>query len=655
MADDTAALLVRSGLVSAGALAEARDQVVAVGGTLSEHLVDSGAVSDDALTELYLQRLQVPRISASTLARLPVAAVAALPHKMAIALRAIPIARDHNNTLTVALSDPLERHVVDEIAAFTGARVVVAVATQMQIAWCLAHYYDHLTRLGKQLLQPDSDVAPDRRTEGVNASSGRRSRTASGEIRVANQASDQDPELDAEATGEPTLATDAAPALSAQHERDTALAPEPVTGSARAASEVVPRDGVSRSNLRAQTERESPFAIDERSGPRLVVEVHPGRSEDDTAKIVARHRKRPVPQEPPELAARSGEVDLRPGPEPEVTTGPTIVVDLEPPRRGANGDDEGSVPIAVHPASEGSKPSRISRQTATGIAVPTVRVPRATSVGVPLGPYPDIDRPPDDDDTNPAKVIAAVDSGRVRGTSSEEGSEIDRADFDFDATDPSWGPPGSTIPPPLREPYSPLDDFDSDAIPIANLDAQPMAVALSSLTERSRPLTSSESGLTRMLENATQSVLDLIRTLERAADRNTVVTAMIDHLAETHIRAGMFVARGNGLALFSITPPTAAISAATLRLDRHSTLRDVIDARLPYRGPMHDRDSRMFLQAVLGACPPEILLVPIAVRERVVGVLFGEHRTRHTFDDQLALAARVAGMALERILKTKRG
>ena len=70
---------------------------------------------------------------------------------------------------------------------------------------------------------------------------------------------------------------------------------------------------------------------------------------------------------------------------------------------------------------------------------------------------------------------------------------------------------------------------------------------------------------------------------------------------------------------------------------------------------LRDDDSRMFLTSVLGACPPEILLVPVTVRERVVGVLFGEHRITHTFDDQLALAARAAGMALERILKSKRG
>jgi hypothetical protein len=43
------------------------------------------------------------------------------------------------------------------------------------------------------------------------------------------------------------------------------------------------------------------------------------------------------------------------------------------------------------------------------------------------------------------------------------------------------------------------------------------------------------------------------------------------------------------------------------------------------------------------------------VRDRVVGVLFGEGRRRHTFDDQLALAARAAGNALERILKARRG
>jgi hypothetical protein len=129
---------------------------------------------------------------------------------------------------------------------------------------------------------------------------------------------------------------------------------------------------------------------------------------------------------------------------------------------------------------------------------------------------------------------------------------------------------------------------------------------------------------------------------------------MIAHLARSHQRAGFFVTRSGEMSLFAIMPRVPAMPAAALRLDRPSTLADVVNTRLPYRGPMHDDTSRTFLISVLGACPSELLLVPISVRERVVGVLFGDQRSRHTFDDQLALAARAAGMALERILKAKR-
>ena len=129
---------------------------------------------------------------------------------------------------------------------------------------------------------------------------------------------------------------------------------------------------------------------------------------------------------------------------------------------------------------------------------------------------------------------------------------------------------------------------------------------------------------------------------------------MSTHLSQTHRRAGFFSIKGGELILFASLPKSEFQSGTALPLDRPSTLQDVVGTRLPYRGPMHDDASRQFLTASLGTCPPEILLVPVVVRERVVGVLFGEHRLLHTFDDQLALAARAAGMALERILKAKR-
>jgi len=238
--------------------------------------------------------------------------------------------------------------------------------------------------------------------------------------------------------------------------------------------------------------------------------------------------------------------------------------------------------------------------------------------------------------------------------------------IDYDPVDDGWGPPGTTIPPPLLGAIPGSDDDVADgAIPMPNMDSAPLMVAPPSPPEPTRsspgiPLDKSGQSLVNALEMATSRAIDLIRLLEHARDRDEVVAGMIAHLAETHRRAGFFSIKSNPakvseMSLFQMTPKLATIPAATLRLDRPSTLQDVVGTRLPYRGPMHDDASRTFLTSVLGACPAEILLVPVTVRERVVGVLFGEHRVTHTFDDQLALAARAAGMALERILKSKRG
>ena len=77
VADDAGALLVRSGLVPASSLDEARSRVEHLGGTLGEQLVGTGAIEDDALTDFYRQRLLVPQVNPNTLARLAPKVVAA--------------------------------------------------------------------------------------------------------------------------------------------------------------------------------------------------------------------------------------------------------------------------------------------------------------------------------------------------------------------------------------------------------------------------------------------------------------------------------------------------------------------------------------------------------------------------------------------------
>ena len=231
--------------------------------------------------------------------------------------------------------------------------------------------------------------------------------------------------------------------------------------------------------------------------------------------------------------------------------------------------------------------------------------------------------------------------------------------IEHDEVDDGWGPPGTTIPPPLLGAVPGSDDegegeaeTTTGRIPVSNPDATPLIVGPAVPPQRE-----SSSGVqtpARALEEATSRMIELIRALERAHERDDVVAVMVDHLAETHRRAGFFVVKRDELTVFSIKPKPGTMPFATLLLDRPSTLADVVGTRLPYRGPIPDDPSRQFLATVLIVCPPEILLVPVTVRERVVGVLFAETRTRHTFDDQLAFASRAAGMALERVLKAKR-
>jgi hypothetical protein len=1059
VADDAGALLVRSGLVSSNALEDARARVASIGGTLGEQLVSTGVLSDDALTDFYRARLLVPQVNPNTLARLTPKIVGTIPSDMAIELRAIPVSLDRDNNLTVAMSDPSDRHAVDEIAFFTGTYVVRAVATQMQIAWCLAHYYGHVTALGQRLLHASEVASPIKaaisaasqrlpRAKGLTgkvdaarhraiapitgpinimrpnsgeldlrplaakidpaidlaitpvdngpptpvdngsgntpidlgsvspapvmsiprhagippltaprlaqAAGMRQTPTgvpvvpapratphsapstsplppssrmpavvpASGSVQVAAQAGVQVPRAAPDAPTMPPARTESTPPtpllLHPPHPSHPSGLGQPgrrpstpaITAPAASADPEVPVQASAQAQAQAQVQPpdqaqpkdpapapsngapERPRARsvsgeirvpvrraasirppmpepdpedpeDDDDEPVIVIERPPAAAnpihDETTGPRKLPPRRRAVKSDPPELYARAGEVDLKTGDDRPVDDEPRIVIDedaLSPPTQridtrrtqidSAPPGPTAAPETAIEDADTGavirnrvverSEPVLLERPRAlptlfrsTKTGVPTSPLPkpdlsdagddaadganghahpstnssatddanddvdtgevvlvldaqkakprpiatrpeRRTQVGIPPAPvnprphrdtettgvptmleHRDFDRtmetvedptmidmraaprrsddtssdhlaappaPVRDDDTNPhiiapppkpapprsAQIQAAViiddededdddddddsdggddhdpdleiDTGELPGArklgmstggldraGSERAAEVEPEHLaprrvDYDPIDDGWGPPGTTIPPPLLGAIPGSEDDEAPSvIPMPSIDSSPLLVGPPS------PSALGDSGglaLARALEDATARAIEVIRQLEHAQSRDDVVQIMIAHLIQTHHRAGFFVTRpgaskSSELGLFAMTPKPATMPFATLVLDRPSTLQDVVGTRLPYRGPMHDDASRSFLISVLGACPAEILLVPVAVRERVVGVLFGEHRQRHTFDDQLALAARAAGMALERILKAKRG
>ena len=766
MADDAGALLVRSGLITPNALADARARMETSGGTIGEQLVVMAAIGDEALTDFYRSRLLVPQVNPNTLARLPIKVVAAIPSDMAIELRAIPVALDGENNLTVAMSDPADRNAVDEITWFTGAYVVRAVATQMQIAWCLAHYYGHVTQLGQKLMQSTGASAPVSppvaRQKGLT---GKVEALRHKRIPASGQAINLERPRSGEILVAPLGANDSTPKIEQPPIR--AVSQPEVTNSdgvpdkprARSISGEIRVPGRRAPSIRPPMPE--PVGDDDESGPVMTIEVSDQEEETGPQKMMP-VRRRKAKTDPPELAARAGEVELH--------TGPVHKVDLEEPRIIVEDLDENTHPTMAVTETSGEMHSLERPEPSSAAPSSTIEVSDETSASVTITeqPYRDFDsqpilldrRRPSDQPPNviveaeedgdvvvleakkpkhprPAKhtqmgigaLPAATRAHRDTETGSGIPDELDDAvtgsersasddptivtsavpggddisderlvappspedtdsalaapprpaatiadDDDNDQTipppvaskparsakhiehdpvDDGWGPPGTTIPPPLLGAVPGTDDdSDTGRIPVSNVDSAPLIIAPATPPQAQKP--DAVQTPARALEEATSRLIELIRTLEHTHNRDEVVGIMVEHLSETHQRAGFLAIKRDELTVFSIQPKPHTMPYAAIRLDRPSTVADVVTTRLPYRGPVPDEASKHFLTAVLGAAPPEILLVPVAVRERVVGVLFAENRSRHTFDDQLAYASRAAGMALERILKAKR-
>jgi Type II secretion system (T2SS), protein E, N-terminal domain len=751
VADDAGALLVRSGLIDTDALILARALVQSEGGTMGEHLVATDLLSDDALTEFYRTRLLVPQVNPNTLARLPDEVVASIPADMAIDLRVIPVAL--GDGITLAMSDPSSRVAVDEVSAFTGTYVVRSVATQMQIAWCLAHYYGHVTALGQRLLDdgaraagpvaqdrselPDPPVAAPRRSRGltskVNAARHRAVPPITAPIIVARPDPSQ---LDDPRPIPERISSRAGSSDSGNH-----LRVRTVTGEISVAEvgEVIVTD-----------------ADDLDSGPVVTIEV---------SEALRPIRRSPHWQDPPELATRSGEVESRSnrahnissepavviasevfeaarersGPDPDLGLNPALVgsgqvaeflddsesapilleskrptVDLrntstlaratarqreqtQPPTdsgvpRAIDGDENSGVVLLAQPKLSGSRPAVEVPGPAPAVPEPpriaapqppqvaSARPPakrqrpeRRTQLGLGIESVPAVPLAPasraarDTEVTAPVRSEPASPPAATAPSIHEQVSDrtADRAAARLpsysEAVDDGWGPPGSTIPPPWLGAIPggiASDGIPGATIPLSDLSGPLLIAAPLPPQNSGRPSANltipGDEDLVAALEVATSRVRALVQLLDQADERDQIIDLLVQHLAESHSRAGFFTIRQSVLTAFRFVPQPPLSSTASLRLDSPSTFQDVVDTRLPYRGPVDDTASRQFLLAILGEVPTEILLVPVSVRQRAVGVLFADGRNRHTFDEQLAEAARAAGVALQRAVLARR-
>lgn len=110
------------------------------GGKLSDILVGMGLVSRSDLVSVLSEELGIPPIDLSRYKISP-DTIKLIPKKIAKNYRVIPVSK-MGNFLTVAIADPLDVFATDDLAALTGCKISVLIASDKAIDDGIAEYYE---------------------------------------------------------------------------------------------------------------------------------------------------------------------------------------------------------------------------------------------------------------------------------------------------------------------------------------------------------------------------------------------------------------------------------------------------------------------------------------------------------------------------------
>ncbi|MBI3071338.1 MAG: hypothetical protein HYY84_04340 [Deltaproteobacteria bacterium] len=132
--------LIEGGVVSADQVRAANENAVLHGGTLAESLFELGFIDDTALAKYVSEKLDVGFVSDDLLGLIDPEMIQIIPEDIAGEHHVMPI-EFSNGVLEIAVSDPFDQRISDEIEFFTGFPVKPMVATIRGLARALKSYY----------------------------------------------------------------------------------------------------------------------------------------------------------------------------------------------------------------------------------------------------------------------------------------------------------------------------------------------------------------------------------------------------------------------------------------------------------------------------------------------------------------------------------
>lgn len=134
--------LVEEGLITEAQLQSSLQRQLVMGGKIGTNLIELKYITDDQLEKALSKTYMMPAVTADAFLGIPSDIINSIPKEIAIRHRIIPVKKEHKN-ITIAMENPNDVGVIDDLSFMTGCRITTVVASEVKIALALERYYDH--------------------------------------------------------------------------------------------------------------------------------------------------------------------------------------------------------------------------------------------------------------------------------------------------------------------------------------------------------------------------------------------------------------------------------------------------------------------------------------------------------------------------------
>lgn len=134
--------LVEAGIITEAQLKNSLQRQLVMGGKIGTNLIELKYITDEQLEKALSMTYMMPAVTADAFLDIPSDIINSIPKEIAIRHRIIPVKKEHKN-ITIAMENPNDVGVIDDLSFMTGCRITTLVASEVKIALALEKYYDH--------------------------------------------------------------------------------------------------------------------------------------------------------------------------------------------------------------------------------------------------------------------------------------------------------------------------------------------------------------------------------------------------------------------------------------------------------------------------------------------------------------------------------